>query len=271
MPDHVDEPDTELDWRCYRHPDREAGVRCTRCERAICPSCMISAPVGFQCPECVRNAPPVRQMRFRPTGPTWASVTGALVIVNLVVYVVSQSSNRLYLDGVLFGPAVASGEWYRLITAGFLHANLIHVGFNCLVLWQLGGLVEPALGRLRFGLVYLTALLAGSLGALIVTPDALTVGASGAVYGLMGVAFITMQRRGIDPMRSGIGSLLLINLLITFVVPGISIGGHIGGLLGGGLAGWLLHELDGPRHIAGEVAVAALAVALVGASLAVVG
>ncbi len=234
-------------WDCYRHPGRESGVRCRRCERPICPDCMITAPVGFQCRECVRQAPPVQSLRSLATRPV---VTYALIAVSVAAFVPSlgagagPGSNPLAVDFALYGPAVAAGEWWRLVTSGFLHYGFIHLAFNMIILVQLGAMLEPTLGRLRFGVLYATALLGGSFGALLLQPGARTAGASGAVFGLMGAAVVGMRRRGVDPMQSGIGGLLAINLVLTFLIPGISIGGHLGGLAGGAAAGALLFASD---------------------------
>jgi membrane associated rhomboid family serine protease len=232
---------------------------------------MITAPVGFQCPECVKGAPPVRRYsEIRRGSPQQVVVTSALIAVNAAVFVLSLGGgniargNSLAPDFALFGPAVAAGEWYRLITAGFLHYGLIHVGFNMLILYQLGQLLEPVFGRVRYGLLYLTALLGGSVGALILSPNALTAGASGAVFGLMGAAAIALRSRGINVMQTSIGSLLVMNLILTFAIRGISIGGHLGGLVAGGLAGLLLLQTE-KQPAAGTAAVAVLAVALFGA------
>ncbi len=162
---------------------------------------------------------------------------------------------------------VAEGEWWRLVTSGFLHANLIHIGFNCFILYQLGSLLEPVLGRLRFALVYFTAMLTGSFGVLLLDPGALTVGASGAVFGLFGAAVAVFRSRGVNIFDTGLGGAIVINLLITFTVPGISIGGHVGGLIGGFVAGHLLTDL-GPRYLR-QPALATSAVALLGTAAAV--
>lgn len=147
-----------------------------------------------------------------------------------------------YTDGSMHG--VATGEWWRIITGGFLHAGILHIGMNMLVLWLLGSQLERAVGPLRFGCLYITSLLAGSLGVLLIDPTAPTVGASGAVFGLMGAAFIYQRSRGINPWSSGLGGLILLNLVITLMVPGISKGGHLGGLVGGAIAGVLLFQLE---------------------------
>ena len=134
----------------------------------------------------------------------------------------------------------ADGEWYRLITSGFLHFGIFHLAFNMLLLFQLGNLLEPLIGRVRFGLLYLAALLGGSAGVLVLTPNSLTGGASGAVFGLLGAAAVALHQRGVNPLSTGIGTTIMLNLLITFTLPNISIGGHLGGLIAGGAAGWFV-------------------------------
>ena len=253
---------------CYRHPNRETGVSCSNCGRPICPDCMTPTQVGMRCPECAREKTQVRTLRTydRPV------VTIALIAINVLVYFGGSTRAGFLADFGLFGPAVADGEWYRLITAGFLHGGLLHIGFNMYILWFLGNLLEPALGHLRFAALYFASLLAGSFGALVVSPTALTVGASGAVFGLMGAAFVMQRARGMDPMAGGIGPLILLNLAIGFL-PGlnISIGGHVGGLIGGAAAGWLMDQLQ-TRRVGGILAPIAVCVVIgavaVAASLA---
>lgn len=140
----------------------------------------------------------------------------------------------------LAGGGMADGEWYRLVTSGFLHFGIIHLAFNMLLLYQLGQLLEPALGRARFVLLYFAALFAGSFGALLTAPNSLTGGASGAVFGLMGAAAVGLHRRGVNVFSTGIGTTLLINLVLTFSIRGISVGGHLGGVITGGLCGWVM-------------------------------
>jgi len=272
------EQSTTEDWGCYRHPYESAGVRCTRCDRPICPRCMITAPVGFQCPECVKGAPPVRRYSElrRGAGAGSIPITSLIIAVNAAVFVLSigggnlmtRAGNRLAGDWALFGPAVADGEWYRLITAGFLHYGLLHVFFNMFILFQLGQLLEPVLGRVRFSLVYVAALLGGSAGALLLSPNALTAGASGAVFGLMGAAAVAMWRRGINVLQTSLGSLLIINLLLTFGIRGISIGGHLGGLVAGAIAGLVAFQTEDQPAV-GAVAVGALALALFGVGMVI--
>jgi membrane associated rhomboid family serine protease len=153
--------------------------------------------------------------------------------------------STLLTEGALSRAAIADGEYWRLITAGFLHAGFFHLLFNMFSLYILGTMLEPAIGRARFALIYFVSLLAGSFGALLVesNPTALTVGASGAIFGLMSAAVIVMRNRGISPMESGLGLWIGLNLLLTFTIPNISIGGHIGGLIGGALTALVLFDL----------------------------
>lgn len=210
-------------------------------------------------------------------------VTYVLIALNVIAFVASLASGagvaergggRVVADGALFGPAIANGhEYWRLITGGFLHAGIIHILFNMYFLYVLGPQLEEAAGRVRFAVLYFTSLLTGSFGALLLAPDSVTVGASGAVFGLMGGAVVALRSRGINPMESGLGMVILLNLGITFIIPGISIGGHLGGLAGGLIAGYLLFEVGERRRgewlaLGGCLALAALAVA---GSLAVAG
>lgn len=257
---------------CYRHPNRETGVSCSNCGRHICPDCMTTTAVGMRCPECSKQTTQVRHVRAafdaRPV------VTIGLIAINVLVWFgmssqsgsFSHAAGRIYVDGVLFGPLVHSEPW-RLLTAGFLHDGPIHLGLNMYILWFLGNLLEPGLGPVRFGALYLASLFAGALGVLLLSPNSPTLGASGAVFGLMGAAFVMSRARGIDPMQSGIGPLILINLLFTLAFAGhVSIGGHLGGLVGGALAGFLIdqsarYRRDAVLPIAACVLVGAISVA----------
>lgn len=243
---------------CYRHPDRETGVSCSSCGRPICPDCMTPTPVGMRCPECARE-------RTRVTtgtggaGRAEAPATFVLIALNVAAYLaeiasggggLSPSGSSILLDFGLFGPYIAEGEWYRLLTSGFLHASLIHVGFNMFALYFLGRLLEPAIGTPRFVALYFAALFAGSFGATLLSPDALTIGASGAVFGIFGATFVIARSRGIDALASSIGIILLLNLVITFGSPRISIGGHLGGLAAGALCALVV--VAGERGMWGE-------------------
>jgi membrane associated rhomboid family serine protease len=262
---------------CYRHDDRKAGVICQRCDRPICPSCMHQASVGFHCPECTKTGAQkvVRpgQLRTRPF------VALVLLAINAVIFVAGigrdlQTRSRVAVDWALtadFGQAlaaasegvgVANGEWYRLVTSGFLHVNVIHLAFNMFALYQLGLLLEPAFGRLKFAVVYGVSLLVGSLGVIITEPHGLTMGASGAVFGLMGFAFMALRARGIDPFSTSLGTTIVLNLIITFTLSNyISVGGHVGGLIGGGICGWIFTDL-GPKQLRDERAIVGIVAAM---------
>jgi membrane associated rhomboid family serine protease len=239
---------------------------------------MTPTSVGMRCPECAKQKTKVVRARTMYSGqPT---VAYALIAINVVVFLAelvsgvslfgnSFGNSKIILHGALFGPAVADGDYWRLVTSGFLHFNLWHIAFNMYALYILGGILEPAVGHWRFALIYFVSMLAGSFGALIVNPNAFTVGASGAVFGMFGAAIVEMRARGIDPMSTGLPLWLGINLLFSFTFNGISIGGHIGGLIGGALAGIAIAELDKRRNIpavAGPLlAVAIGAISVIGA------
>ena len=257
---------------CYRHPDRRAGVRCQRCDRPICPSCMVQASVGFHCPECTKQGAkrsPVITARSLDVQPY---VTQGLIALNAVVFVISLvnggTSSRFTADYALLGgfsqrgyqsAGVAFGEWYRLFTGAFLHENLLHIGMNMVVLWLIGAQLERALGHAKYAVLYLASLLAGSFAVMLVDPGILTIGASGAIFGLMGAAFALQRSRGINPLQSGLATLIVLNLALTFVIPGISIAGHVGGLVGGAAVGWVLFEID--QRTRGELPAVAIGLA----------
>jgi membrane associated rhomboid family serine protease len=237
----------------------------------------VQASVGSQCTDCVRAAQPSRREQLRrwnaASGPV---VTHALIAINVAVFVlglvggagvVGAGRGDVQGDFAVYGPFLADGEWYRLITAAFVHYGLIHLGFNMFVILQLGRMLEPALGRARYLALYLAAAICGCAGATVVTPLALTAGASGAAFGLAGAAAVGLRQRGIGLMQSGIGMMLLVNFVLTFSVPGISIGGHVGGFLGGAAVGAVLLRpaaggRSGTGSLLGDLAVAAVVVAL---------
>ena len=193
--------------------------------------------------------------------------TKILIAINVVVFLLTATGGvraagrggDLQSQLSLSGPAVTGGDWYRLVSSGFVHYGLIHIVFNMLLLYQLGLLLEPALGRFRFVALYFAALLAGSFGALLLNPTVLSGGASGAVFGLFGAAAAGLRQRGVRVMETGIGALLVINLIFTFVIPGISIGAHLGGLVGGTVTGWVMFHRT-PRSKVSGTAVAILVI-----------
>jgi len=263
---------------CYRHPSRETGVSCSNCDRPICTDCMTTTPVGMRCPECAKQKTKVKTMGSFVSEPR---VTYFLIAACAIAFLGSGNfgfgsggGNGLYERGALFGPAVDNGEPWRLLTSGFLHGGTLHILFNMYLLYLLGTMLEPTLGNVRFTVLYFTALLAGSFGALLQTTQSGTVGASGAVFGLMGAAFVAQRRRGVNPMQTNIGGLIMLNLVISFL-PGFNIswGGHIGGLIGGALAALAL-EFGNRRGVprwAGIALCVVIAVACVAASIAVSG
>ena len=263
---------TETATTCYRHPGRETGVACSSCGRPICPDCMTPTPVGMRCPECSRQKTKVRTATTLTGEPT---LTYLLIAINVIAFVAMLGSGAtfngvggtVYGNGALYGPLVANGDWWRIVTAGFLHAGILHIAFNMYFLYFLGTILEPMIGKLRFGLIYAVSLVGGSFGALLLSPNTPVVGASGAVFGLMGAAILAMRARGIDPMQSGLGVTLLLNLGITFVIPGIAIGGHLGGLAAGFVVGYLMFDVADRRRSA-ELPVLAVC-AVLGVALAI--
>jgi len=270
---------------CYRHPGRETLIRCSNCERPICTSCMTQAAVGIRCPECAGGRrgiakTPARASGILETARQNAMATTVLVAVNVLIFLAEMAQgigfsgtggSSIVNDGGLIGPAVADGEWWRLITSGFIHAGLLHVAFNMYALWWLGGILERDIGTLRFLAIYLASILAGAAGALVAAPNAVTVGASGGVFGLLAAMLVIERQRGVSLMNSPVGALLLANLVITFVLPGISIGGHLGGIIGGAAAALILsgfgsrnisHARFNPLVAGGMLALDAVAVAV---------
>jgi membrane associated rhomboid family serine protease len=250
---------------CYRHPGRETYIRCQRCNRPICPDCMNEASVGFQCPECVREGRQAQPAARTAFGGSQAGrngwVTKALIGLNVVMYVVIVAAGGvraaigngssliaggatkldvqlgvigLYSDGGhLHG--VAAGEYYRLITAMFVHFGVLHIATNMWALWILGRYLEYALGPIRFLALYLVCGVGGNVAVYLFAPNTLSAGASTAIFGLFATMFFVNRKLGLS--NSGVIVLLVINLGLTFFVPNISIAGHLGGLVTGALAG----------------------------------
>jgi len=208
---------------------------------------MTPTPVGMRCPECSRDRTQVRTLASLHGDPV---LTYVLIGINIVLFLGSRGAREAYFDLVLAAGPVADGDLWRPVTGAFLHARgsfgFIHIAFNMYLLYILGGLLEPSIGKWRFGAIYFTSMLTGAFGAILLSsPNSYTVGASGAVFGLMGAGVVFLRARGIDPMQSGLGPTILINLLFPFLFPGlnVSIGGHVGGLLGGILAGWIVTRM----------------------------
>ena len=286
------EPDPTDFPRCYRHPENRGGVICQRCDRPICPQCMTQATVGFHCPECLpARSPPggAAGPRIRTVIPgrwvdTRPRVTQAFMGLSLIGFVYSLANgstpmslgNQAAVDGALFArkldPFAAGirwvgvdvGEYYRLVTAAFMHNGLIHLGFNLYALWILGTLLEHMLGRPRFAALYVVSMLGGSFGVVLISPNDVTVGASGAVFGLMGAMVFAQRTVGISVWRTPLMPVLALNLALTFMIPSVSVGGHLGGLLTGVGVGWMFIALarrrvpDWGAVVAGAVVAAGL-------------
>ena len=242
---------------CYRHPNRETGVSCSNCGKPICPDCMTATPVGMRCPDCARQKTPTRSLQSIAVEPI---ATYVLIALNVAVFVGARSSVQAQSDLILFGPAVADGDYWRLLTSGFLHVELMHIALNMLSLFWLGRMIEPALGHVRFVAIYLVSLLGGALGVMILSPNDPTLGASGAIYGLLGAAIVMARNRNISLIQSGLLPILALNFIFTLSVPGISLGGHLGGLVGGLIATFVVEQFSMRRRDSLMPAVAACAV-----------
>ncbi|NEB13024.1 rhomboid family intramembrane serine protease [Streptomyces coelicoflavus] len=274
---------------CYRHPDRETGIRCTRCERFICTDCMVNASVGFHCPDCAAGrtpgatgpAPAASRPRTLAGGTIAADphlVTKILIGINVAVFIAVRALPDSFLaDMVLIGrwpPApfvptegVAEGEWYRLVTTMFTHQEIWHIGFNMISLWFLGAPVEAALGRARYLALYLVSGLAGSVFAYLLTsPITPVLGASGAIFGLFGATAALVRRLKAD-MRPVV-ILLVISLIFTFTRSNISWQAHVGGLVAGAVIGYaMLHAPRERRTLVQYGTCALVLVAVVGLTL----
>lgn len=229
---------------CARHPGRPTALTCTRCGRPACPDCLREASVGQHCVDCVaaaeRSAPRYRggSSAGRPV------VVVTLIVVNVAVYVLTAVTGGLATNDAspLFDLAalvpvdVAGGQWWRLVTSGFLHFGLLHLAFNMLALWVIGNDLERFLGPLRFVVLYGLSLLGGSAAVMVLTnPESSVAGASGAVFGLMGALAVLLLRRGSVTAARPALTIIGINLVLSFTLSGLSIEAHLGGLFTGAL------------------------------------
>jgi membrane associated rhomboid family serine protease len=269
---------------CYRHPNRETGVSCSSCGRPICPDCMTPTPVGMRCPECARQRTRVTRGVGEASLFSSAPATFILIALNAAVFLAEVASasggfsvgnSSAVANFGLFGVAVSEGEWYRLLTGGFLHAGLAHIAFNMVALYFLGRLLEPSIGTVRFVFLYTAALFGGAFGALLLSgPDTFTVGASGAIFGLFGAAFVIARGRGFDAVAGTIGVILLFNLAFSLGTPRISLGGHLGGLVAGVICSLAIIAGDrgrlGPHRLWAElVTMAVVAMISIAAAIAI--
>lgn len=241
---------------------------------------MTPTPVGMRCPECSNQRTRVVRGVGEDSLLARSPATFVLIAINAAVFLaeiatghggLNVSNSTLVGEFGLFGPSVAEGEWYRLIGGGFLHASLIHIGFNMFALYFLGRILEPGIGTPRFVALYVAALFGGAFGALVLSPDALTVGASGAIFGIFGATFVIARGRGVDAVASSVGVILLLNLAISIGSPEISLGGHLGGLVAGVICALAIlageRGMLGRRHFPAELAVmaAVTVISIVGA------
>jgi membrane associated rhomboid family serine protease len=272
---------------CYRHPDRETWISCQRCGRPICPDCMHSASVGFQCPNCIAEGRrTVRSPRTMGGGlvPSRAGfVSWTLIGINVVAYFavlftpsdVPNGWSEIEARGVLIAQGgqftgvgyldgVADGAYWRLLTAAFLHGSILHLLFNMYALALFGPMLEQALGYVRFIALYFTTAIASSVTVYWLSPvDQSTLGASGAIFGLFGASFAVLRKRGQD--ITPLLMLLGLNLVITFTIPHISWQGHVGGLACGLVVGWILaYAPHRHRVLIHSVAFAVVWVAMIG-------
>jgi membrane associated rhomboid family serine protease len=219
---------------------------------------MTPTSVGMRCPECARDRTRVRRPRSASAVPI---VTRALIVVNVIVFLAetatgvklggcSGSCGTVWNHGVLYGPLIhLNHEYWRIVTGGFLHDGILHIAVNMLSLYFVGSVLEPAVGSVNFAAIYFVSLLAGSFGALLFQPLVPTVGASGAIFGIFGALIVVAYHRGIPIWQSGLGMVLVINLVFSFTFSGISIGGHLGGLIAGLICGEIVVQTSERRHL----------------------
>ena len=231
---------------CYRHPDREAYVRCQRCERFICPECQVEASVGFLCPDDAGgtvtqlNRRRTRAARVPQAGPR-PLITLSLIGINVAIWLLQIMPGSYVTDLLAYVPQITAVQPWRMITAGFVHdpSNFLHLLLNMYSLYIFGQVLEPMLGRARFAALYLISILGGSVGVLLLAnPDSWVVGASGAIFGLMAAYFVIL--RSIGANSGQMLGLIAINLVFGFFSSGISWEGHVGGLVTGGIVALVL-------------------------------
>jgi membrane associated rhomboid family serine protease len=228
---------------CTYHTDRETNVRCSRCEKYICTNCMRPASVGYQCPECASNSTPVirgiSKNSFIPNQEN-NQVTKLLSITLISIYVAQFVLGDILISNfALFAPSISTGQWWRLITAGFLHGSILHLLFNVYILWVLGSQLESILGKRKFIVIYFVSLIGGSVASFLFSPfGTYSIGASGAIFGLMGAMLVVGRKKRLD--ISQVAVLVILNVVIGFVLSGIDWRAHLGGLAAGSLIAWIL-------------------------------
>lgn len=231
---------------CFRHPDRPSAVRCQRCERPICPECQTPAAVGVQCPECIaaaRAAAPKRPSAlvraFRP-GSRAPVVSYSILALTLVVFALQWVTQGAVTSALAYFPPLTAIEPWRMLTVALVHSDnsIFHIVFNMYSLWVLGPLLESLIGRARFAAVYVLSALGGSVAVLWLAPLTVVVGASGAIFGLLGAFFVIQRRLGGRSVQLVV--IIAINLALGFLIPGVSWQSHVGGLIVGAVLAWVM-------------------------------
>jgi membrane associated rhomboid family serine protease len=227
---------------CYRHPDRPAGVRCQRCDRPICPACMNSAAVGFQCPSCfnegVKSIPRTRTSLGGVARGNTQIVTLTVLALNVLVFIAVRTGSSRVVNDLVLVPVLVDTEPWRLLTSAFTHMQIFHIFSNLFMLYQVGPPLEQMLGRVRFVILYLLSALGGGVAVwLISNPLGATLGASGAVLGLVGALLVISKARGMDV--TWILAYVAVTAVISFTIPNISWEGHLGGFVTGAAVAWL--------------------------------
>jgi membrane associated rhomboid family serine protease len=265
---------TERDNYCYRHPKRQSFVLCQRCGRTICADCQTQAAVGVQCPECVREGrkstakTPLRTQASRAFRPSSGApvVTYSIIAICAIVFVLQWVGGSAVTNQLAFGQHVLTEPW-RVLTAAVAHGSILHLLFNMYALFLMGSVLEPALGRGRFIMLFVLTALGGCVAVLLIAPGATVIGASGAVFGMFGAFFIIQRRLGGNATQ--IMVVIAINLVLSFIIPGISWEGHVGGLIVGAALGAILSRTRGPRMARLQaILISAVAVVLVAAIFA---
>lgn len=253
---------------CYRHPDRPSAVRCQRCERAICPECQTPAAVGVQCPECIAAAraalpkrPSALARAFRP-GSRVPVVSYSILALTLVVFALQWITQGAVTSALAYFPPLTAIEPWRMLTVALVHSDssIFHIVFNMYSLWVLGPLLESLIGRARFAAVYVLSALGGSVAVLWLAPLTVVVGASGAIFGLLGAFFVIQRRLGGRNVQLVV--IIAINLALGFLIPGVSWQSHVGGLLVGAVLAWIMlrtRRADQQRRQAALIALVAAA------------
>ena len=259
---------------CYRHPDRQSFIICQRCGRTVCSECQTQAAVGVHCPECVREArqsaprvKPVAVTRIRSSMRSTSGVpvvTYSLIGINLALYLATWVSGGALYQALAYWPPLTASEPWRMITSAFMHSpsSILHILFNMFSLFIFGPIIENLVGRGRFVALYLLAGLGGSVGVLLLSPGSVVVGASGAIFGLLGAFFVIQRRLGGNSMQLLV--VVGLNLVLGFIVPGVAWQAHLGGLIvGAGVAAIYTATRRRQQRTVQAVAVAGVAVALV--------